>query len=76
MLEILWQLAIFFLGINIGKSRAENIDVINKIKYMESLLNLAYEERDQYKMAAMASAQKAESWERRYISLKDEKIGS
>lgn len=78
MLEVLWQLAIFFLGISIGKSRAENVDTVNKNKYMQDLINHAYEERDQYKIIALDAEQRAESWERRYRSLekKENQVGS
>lgn len=79
MLELLWQLAIFFLGMNIGKLRASNTDITDRTSYIQELMNQAYVERDKYKMSAIASEQEVESWKRRYYSLlkdREEKVGS
>lgn len=69
MWELLWQLAIFFLGVSIGKVRATNTDITNQTSYMQDLINQAYTERDQYRLAVMAAEQETESWRRRYDSL-------
>lgn len=69
MWELLWQLAIFFLGISIGKVRATNTDITNQTSYMQNLINQAYEERENYRIIALNAEQEAESWKRRYDSL-------
>lgn len=84
MWELLWQLAIFFLGMNIGKVRASNTDITNRTSYMQDLLNRAYEERDEYRSIALSAENSAETWKRRYHNLikiteseeKDQKVGS
>lgn len=69
MWELLWQLAIFFLGISIGKVRATSTDITNQTSYMQNLINQAYEERENYRIIALNAEQEAESWKRRYDSL-------
>jgi len=83
MLELLWQLAIFFLGMSIGKFRASNTDITDRTSYMQELLNQAYSERDKYRMSAISSEQEIESWKRRYDNLykankleKEDQVGS
>lgn len=71
MLELLWQLAIFFLGMSIGKVRATNTDITNQTSYMQELIDQAYIERDKYRMTAMAAENLAETWKRRYDGLLD-----
>ena len=71
MWELLWQLAVFFLGMSIGKARATNVDITNQTSYMQDLINEAYRERDKYRMAAISAEERAETWERRYDSLLD-----
>ena len=69
MLEFIWQLAIFFLGISIGKVRATNTDITDRTSYMQELINQAYKERDNYRISAIALEQETESWKRRYDNL-------
>lgn len=73
MWELVWQLAIFFLGVNIGKARVVNVDITNQISHMQDLLNEAHEERDKYKIALTYAEQRAESWERRYNAVLNDK---
>jgi len=82
LLEFIWQLAIFFLGISIGKVRATNTDITDRTSYMQELINQAYKERDNYRMSAIALEQETESWKRRYYNLievmeseKEDKVG-
>lgn len=80
MWDLLWQLAVFFLGITIGKTRATNADITNQTAYMQDLINEAYRERDESLKVARMAEEKAESWERRYWALieaeQEEAIGS
>lgn len=69
MWDLLWQLAVFFLGMSIGKVRATNTDITNQTKYMQDLIDEAYEKRDAMKALWLDSEDKAENWERRYWNL-------
>lgn len=72
MLDLLWQLAIFFLGISIGKTRATNMDITNQTSYMQDLIDQAYEERDAVRRMWIEAEERAESWERRFNNLMED----
>lgn len=69
MLDFLWQLAVFFLGISIGKLRSTNMDISSQTIYMQDLINQANIERDKYESDLRLAEQKIESWQRRYDAL-------
>lgn len=69
MWEILWQVAIFFLGMAIGKARAINEDITKQTSHMQDLIDEAYAKRDVMKSLWLDAEEKAETWERRYMAL-------
>ena len=82
MWDLIWQLAVFFLGMSIGKARATNTDITNQTAYMQDLIDEAYQKRDVMKDSWLQAEDKAETWERRYWNLwesiteKEEEVGS
>ena len=82
MWDLIWQLAVFFLGMSIGKVRATNTDITNQTAYMQDLIDEAYQKRDIMKDSWLQAEDKAETWERRYWNLwesiteEEEEVGS
>ena len=83
MLEALMLFAAFCGGIGFGKIQAVNKDITKQTKYMQDLIDQAYEKRDHMKRMWLDAEEKSESWERRYYNLiedisaeEESKVGS
>lgn len=64
--------AAFMGGIGFGKARAVNEDITKQTAYMQSLIDVAYEERDEMKAMYIEAQEQAETWRRRYENLVDD----
>lgn len=69
----MWELFLLVLAFAIGKAfggmQAANIDVSEKISYMQDLLDQECERTNHMKSLWLDAEEKAETWERRYLSL-------
>ena len=80
MWDLFWNILLLFSGIAIGRAQIVNSSSVSQINHMQDLINQAYEKRDYMKQMWIDAEEKAETWERRYMSLipeqKEESIGS
>lgn len=83
MFDLLIYFIFFLFGMSIGKFRAVNADITKQTAYMQDLINKAYIERDEHRMAAIHAQDELESWKRRYDvlldyinELEEEEVGS
>lgn len=72
MLELIFVIVSFAIGMQMGKFQAVNQDIVKQTSHMQDLIDQAYEARDAAKDLWIDAAQRAETWERRYYALLDE----
>ena len=61
MLDLFWNVIVFFSGIAIGRMQSSHNVFVDKTEYMDHLINQAYEKRDLMKREWLDAEERAET---------------